>query len=269
MWRCVAAGAVLALAACSGGGPPPAERLAAAAERTVAAGSARIAVEQRFSGVGPHQSDVALTGEGVVALGERRGRLTMRVPPAAGGPGGGEYEVVFDGTVAYLRMPELGAPTPWVKVDLAALEGAEGAEQLEQVTRMDPAEALSFLRAAVEEAGTVGREDVRGTPTTRYRVTVDLSAAAAQAPPDARTFLQQQVSRLGMDTLPMDVWLDDDGRVRRQSYTIVVPGGAGQPAAPDAVSFTVDYFDFGAPVDVTPPPPEETTDVEELLQPQA
>ena len=255
-WAAVAA--LLVAAACAGGGVA-ADRLAGAAERTADAGTARVFLQQRLSGVGPQRTDVTVSGEGVISLVERRGRLTMTVGETQ------EYEVILDGGVAYLRLPELGAPTPWVRLDLELLAGVEGAEQLAQLGRVDPAEGLTFLRAALEGAQPKGSEDVRGTPTTRYQVTVDLEAAVAEAPEDSREFLSQQLQRLGTDSLPMDVWVDGDGLVRRQSYTVALPGGAAQPGAPDDVSFTIEYYDFGAAVDVTPPPADQTTDAQRLF----
>ena len=60
--------------------------------------------------------------------------------------------------------------------------------------------------------------------------------------------------------MPVQVWLDAQGRVRQitiqiqASTTASSTPGATTQATAETVSTTVDYYDFGTPVDVSSPP---------------
>jgi hypothetical protein len=65
------------------------------------------------------------------------------------------------------------------------------------------------------------------------------------------------VAQLGVRTLPVDVWLDARGLVRRLHLVI----GAEKTTIPAAMDLTVDFSAFGTPVDAAPPPDAQTLDV--------
>ena len=73
--------------------------------------------------------------------------------------------------------------------------------------------------------------------------------------------IQQLEKELGAHTLPLDLWLDDQNRVRREQVNVPtnVNGSKGQ------VGVTIDFFDFGTPVHVDAPPKSQTTDFAELM----
>jgi hypothetical protein len=159
--------------------------------------------------------------------------------------------------------PELGAPTPWVKVDLAAsgLHGGADGAQLRQFQQADPTQFLAYLRGVSDEVETLGREAVRGVGTTHYRATVDLERASREAGAftDPERF-RQLVEQLGTSTVDLDVWVDDEGRVRRQRFEQPLPEPPGA-----TVGVTLELFDYGAPVEVSAPPADQVTDLTELL----
>lgn len=267
----------MVLAACSGGGQSAVvERLAQAADRTAEAGTARIGIAQSLVRLGGQAGEVALAGEGVVDLTAKRGRLTLEVAGAGAQAGArGAYELIFDGTTVYAQLPGFDLPTPWLRIELGELPGMDAA-QLEQFAQLDPADGLRLLSAAIDEVETVGEEEIRGVTTTHHRLRLDLKRAAENAPPEAQEYLGRQVGRLGVETLPLDVWLDEEGRVRRQAYQIDLAGGGLPPpgvpsagpaagaGAPTGVRLAVDYYDFGVQVDVAAPPPDEVTSLAEL-----
>lgn len=99
----------------------------------------------------------------------------------------------------------------------------------------------------------------------------------ATGPEDkAGTEAERLRQRLG-DSLPMHLWLEDRDRIRRQWFEVSLDSGAArsnsgsqdrsrsQPPsrkAPEAkVRTTVEFSDFGAGVEVSPPPAEKTEDV--------
>ena len=98
----------------------------------------------------------------------------------------------------------------------------------------DPILALDLLRGAID-ARPSGGVQVRGVDALRYEVTVDL----------ARVDLPQAV-RLDRESLPAQVFVDEDGRARR---VVMARDLATSPSTllgrdpPPLVS--IDYFDFG------------------------
>ena len=178
--------------------------------------------------------------------------------PNLGDPAGWKIEVVQDGTVGYVRFPavsrRLPAGTSWIRADEKGVE-VDGLEltQLEQSARTDPRELLDVLRAAAGEVETVGTEELRGTETAHYRATVDpaeyeklVSAASlGESPALARQF----VSQAGAGPIPVDVWLDGDGLVRRLSLS----SSATKPGIADAgsASLSFELWDYDEVVDAS------------------
>jgi hypothetical protein len=255
--------AVLA-GACDGGGDPGA-RVADAQQATLDAGSAAFTIDQELTG---GQADGTITSSGELDFANQRGRVQVELPGLGGEQG---VETLFDGDTVYLRLPEGAAPTPWVRLDLEDAEGIPGLESLEDLTN-DPSRNLSFLEGVTGEVEEVGEEEVRGVPATHYRLTVDLQRAVEEAPEEDRAFLQQQIDTLGVTELPTEVWLDEEGRIVRQSYTLDLEQVELPSAAEGAdaqlsgqVATVIEYFDFGTEVEVEPPPAEEVTDFAELM----
>jgi hypothetical protein len=116
----------------------------------------------------------------------------------------------------------------------------------------DPRDLFDALSGVSSEVVEVGRDQVEGVPTTRYRMTVDgreLSTAMAPGGP-SRTW----------GTVGLDVWIDDDGYVRRLRSELDDPAGGTEPYA-----FEATVLSYDAPVEVVPPPPQDTVSVEDLL----
>ena len=81
------------------------------------------------------------------------------------------------------------------------------------LVRPGAATALAFLRGAVKVLP-YGGQEIRGTDTFRYSIEVDLNQAIANSPPDQRPALEAAAAAIGPVLWPVDVWLDDQGRVR-------------------------------------------------------
>jgi hypothetical protein len=273
------AAAVLALAAsaCGGSGTsssslmavdvstsasPAAEAVLHAGQKTSASESGRVSFTATFTGT----TSGTMSGAGVFA--KRQGRFTLDASGLAGSGSvlpGGKVEVVFDQLVFYAKLPpDSGLPLPpgkeWLKVDLQKLAQIQGLnlEQLTQLSQGDPSQALDFLQGASDDFHEVGSEDVRGEPTTHYAGTVDLTRVAAEAPPDVAAQYRKLLQASPTKTLPMDVWIGQDGLVHRLSF---------EQTLPDNSSMTVDeqLYDFGVNADVSPPPADQVVDLTDFL----
>ncbi len=190
-----------------------------------------------------------------------------------GVPGAGTSTVVLADTVFYIELPpavasELGGKS-WIKIDLVELGKTQGIDlnQLNSLQGNDPAAALDFLRGASEDTRKVGEEKVRGADTTHYAATLDLDKAAQSLAPDLRDDFERATAQLGTKQMPVDVWIDDDGRLRKMTYALDTSKlqGAASGGATGKVTTTVELFDFGVEVDVQEPPAEQVTDLSQLL----
>ena len=171
-------------------------------------------------------------------------------------------------------VAELGGK-PWAKLDVGALMRQLGMDvdigSLLQGQSNDPTQGLGMVRGA-DNVVKIGEEKIRDVDTTHYQVLVDLDKAITEAPtPEARDAMKKLVNLYTLRKVPVDVWLDNDGRVRRfqeslSSGVIRLPAGLQTQGDPLAghVTVTYDLYDFGRPVDVQLPPPNQVADLNQL-----
>lgn len=164
-------------------------------------------------------------------------------------------EMLYDGDVVYMRWSLPWHPGGvWVRAPLDPSQ--PDPLDLQDRAMRNPIGLLSFLTGASDDAHAVGREEMGGTATTHYEGTLDLQKVVVQAPLDRRAELQDTLNFIGQDMstkVPFGLWVDGHGLAHR--LRIDQSGG---------YSVTIDYYDFGVPVVVTPPPAEEVISPEEL-----
>ena len=268
----------LVLAACGGDTLSP-DPVAEAAGKTVQAGSSKVSFTGSMEGRGLARP-LTLHGEGAID-GTRRGRMSFdmssfarAVGGAAGSPSAWKGETVFAGTVVYMKFPFLSKTLPeakpWLKLDLAAVGKEAGIDltQFRQMGQNDPSQSLQMLRATSGDVEEVGHERVRGVETTHYRAQVDVERVAEQLPERSRAAIEASMDELeraiGTKKLPVEVWIDADGLVRRMSQRLELKRPGGEE--PLVVRYTIELYDFGSPVTVSLPAASEVTDVAELLK---
>ncbi|MFE1431896.1 hypothetical protein ACFW5G_05775 [Streptomyces griseoaurantiacus] len=258
-WR-TSAVAVLAaaLAACAGGcsgeragaeeaahGGDTITVLHGAADRLVRAGTSKAQTSMEMATGGTR---VTIRGAGVYDYRERLGRLKVLLPedPAGAREHRPITELLAPGA---LFMKNRGAGVPadkWVRVDIGTL--SDGNLVTGGVT--DPYAAAEVLRGA-RTATYLGRTEVAGTPVRHYRGTADLALAAREASGVNRGPFTAAAKGFATAEVPFDVYLDEEGRVRkiRQRFSFV----GGQAKNPVAVASTALLYDFGVGVDVRLP----------------
>lgn len=238
----------------SGGGSASASDIAGAAKKTARSGS--LEADFTIAGAGLNGSGTGVFNTGA----SRSGQLTMTVTA-----GGREIPVdtTVTGDVLYMRSPvfsqTLTGGKQWIKVDLAALAKQRGTDLSSFLNASPtPTNALAYLGGA-SDVKKVGSESVRGVKSTHYDVTVDLQRAASHARGSVRTSLERVISQSRLKTLPLDVWVDGSGYIRKVSYQ--ENGGSGQ-----AAQVTMELHDFGTAVSIKPPPSGAVVDLMKTLQ---
>lgn len=262
--------AALAFTGCSGGGASAVEVVRATPAKTATIDIARVSFTIKGD-TGPLAKGLTTTG----VFNFEKGVTKLQLDPSSLGiPGVGKIEAISTGDVLYMKLPQVQQQIPgvkeWIKLDLAAAAKQAGVDYsgLTSSNQSDPSQALQLLNGANEDMRKVGSETLHGTKTSHYRGTVELKRAIAAAPKAVRSGLETLVDKLELKNLPVDVWVDDGGRMRRQRYTIdttkLLPAGASSGGGP--TTFTYELYDFGVNADVAVPKPDQVTDMAELAR---
>lgn len=261
--------------------------VSAAAQQTADQSTGRFSLTVSASGV-TQMPDVDLTVEGAYDIPNERYEVSMDLTSmagvlgdAAGMVGDASVRVVVDGDVMYLHLGGmsdfLGLDGEWLRVDMADLAGAAGLGEAEvPADQIDPGllapgDVLGALEQMGGEVTEVGTEEVRGVSTTHYSGQIDLQKALDELTPEERDEVQGLLDFVAPDStlpaLPVDVWIDDEGFVRRVELSLSL---AELPGPADAVidgqvSVTMEFFDLGAPVDIQPPSPDQVSEFDDLF----
>jgi hypothetical protein len=240
--------------------------IAEAAAKTTAAKTARIATLVRV--VEP-EGQQRFGGQGKFDFENRAGEMTLRLIEGEPGAGGGQGKAVFVDSSVYYQLPPgaLGGDKRWIRLDLQNVADASGLDfgPLVQGSQADPTQYLLWLSALGPGITKIGEEEVRGVPTSRYRAAVDLNLLEQQAPPGKEAewaaYVQALRDRLGLAFIPVEVWVDDDGLIRRFNHEY------GFSAEGKTAVVTTEIFDFGIPVNVQAPPVDAVVTLTDLIRP--
>ena len=235
--------------------------IAEAAGKTAAQGSARVATSVTVTG--PGEAEQSFEGEGAFDFERRAGRMTIRLRS------GEEAQVVFVDSVVYYRLPAGALPggKSWLQLDLQSVADASSLDfgPLVQGSQADPFQFLLWLAALGPEVTKLGEEELRGVPTTRYRAEVVLRRLDEQAPPgkeaEWRAYVETLRGRLGVKAIPVEIWVDADGLIRRLRHELTFAAEGTSTTA------TTELYDFGVQVDVTAPPPGQVATIGDLIRP--
>ncbi|MFJ8469298.1 hypothetical protein [Streptomyces swartbergensis] len=216
-----------------------------AADRLVEAGSSKARTSMEMAAGGTR---VTIRGAGVYDYRKRMGQLRVLLPqdPAGAAERRPITELLAPGA---LFMKNRGAGVPpdkWVRVETRTLSDGN----LVTGGATDPFAAAEVLRGT-RSAEFVGRTEVAGTSVRHYRGTADLGAAAKKASEGNQESLKAAAKGFATAEVPFDVYLDDEGRIRKVRHRFSFVGG--QQKSPVAVASTTLLYDFGASVRVRLP----------------
>lgn len=177
--------------------------------------------------------------------------------------GGAPLKVLMTGDTMYMNMGSTIAQAdggkPWVSMSLSKATG--GLDFSQMSANMNPAQQLEELIAS-GDLRRVGQETVNGQQSTHYAGTVD-PATMMQSPAFVKSLgqhnaqlLATSAKKMGMTSETVDVWVNGQGMPARETFSAKADG--------QVVSGQIDLSGWGSPVDVTPPPASQTTDMTNL-----
>jgi hypothetical protein len=218
----------------------PHARLLASVPRATDARTARLSMTETISEMGT-AGTFNVTGTGVIDLARRRMMMTMQ--ERSGGESLSQELRVVGGTA-------------YVKVDGEWLSMSFG---LAETGTADPSSYLDFLQGVSDVVRVDGHDILRGDATTRYRATLNLDRALTRGGTTARqSALRRVIDQLGHINIPVTVWVDDSGRLRKMRMSIDLAALATRLGAPAGtkpkMDATIELYGFGAAVDVQVPP---------------
>ncbi len=256
---CLVLAAVLLLSLRGGDSPTggPLSPVAEAAERTAQSTGAQVVGtgEVTASGV-----SMTMGFSGAFSADGERATMTYEVRsstlPAAAAQMG-PMEMIVDEGVVYVSSPAfapvLGGKN-WMKMDFSEFAPDASASSL------DAQLLLNQLNATGPNPQVVGNERVRGTKTKRYTATIDPQLQAEQlrelGEDEAAELVEQQAT-----STTVDVWIDNDGLVRRMAMAVPFDAVGGSGAR---MQMTMDFFDFGTEPTIALPPEDQVMDASEL-----
>jgi hypothetical protein len=198
------------------------------------AGTSRVEMKLVFKG------QPRITAEGTFDYTRNRGHMVMK-PADPRYEGSFPYEGRFIGRTTYSGWMLLGKKR-WLKeTDYRAdgiykfFPGPDGPR---------PDDVLARILKSSKRVETLGEDEIRGAKSKHYRAHLDLEKLGGD----------ENYSGYPGKDLVIDVWVDDDGLVRR----LQIPFGG------DAPEYTLDFFDYGVATDIEPPSDDELVTQEEL-----
>ena len=222
----------------------------------------------RFTFTGQSQGSVAMSMSGKGLMNGETNRLSLAMSATGsttvGTQGFSLQEIVDDGDL-YLSSPELGSAfggsARWMLVKSEALGNLLQADASGGGLSASPSQQLDALKDASYQVTEIGPERVNGVRTTHYSALLDVGKIADQ--------LKDQVSgqfgdliEKSMDEVSsatVDVWIDDQGLLRRETST-------NTSSSLGTFTMTMDFSGYGVRPNIQPPPTSQVFDITPLME---
>ena len=181
------------------------------------------------------------------------GQFTYHLTDPQGAPH--QFDAVMGEEAFYFRYPQLASKMPegkeWLKI-----EGLPGQSEMSQ-TGNSPQSSLQMLSAA-GSVQRLGQAQVRGVPTTRYRVTMTAAGIIENLRSQGRDELAEAVETNQMAG-PMhgEVFIDHHKMMRRMNLTSTVIADGKNITS----EMHVDLFDFGIHPNIQLPADSQVLDL--------
>lgn len=223
-------------------------------------------VQFTFSGRG--QGPIAMSISGKGAINGETNRVLVEMTATGTTPAGTEgfsLQEVLDGDAIYLNSSLLGAAfggsKRWLLMRSEALGDLLQGDASGAGMSASPTQQLDALEDASYQVAEVGPERVNGVATTHYRALIDVRKLNEQLRDEVdgefEQLLEQSADEISSATV--DVWIDDQGLLRRETLMSVM-GSLG------SFTMTIDFGHYGSRPDIQVPPPSQVYDATPMLE---
>jgi hypothetical protein len=246
---------------------PDAEPLLAAVETSVDEGTVTVDQTLVFEGSSVIPEGTSGGGTGQASFGEDR---QMRFTVDLSAFEMGEVEMIRDGSVIYMRgqaFNDVAGEGMWLMVDIESDHPAAASFTSLASGQNDVSMGLFYLYGATGDVEVADGEPIGGQPTTHYTMRIDLESARDRIPESHAEALEDLIAGLRVSgierELDAEAWVGEDGLVQRVTYTYAL----GRQAGGGTMSTTMDFSEYGAPIELGIPAEEEVVSIEELEGP--
>ena len=185
--------------------------------------------------------------------------------------------VIYSGMTIYQRRfgqnDGSSAKRPWVVLDLqtvdpddidnSSLQVNEAQQRIQAMQVVNnPMFFLRLLRGTLTgSVREIGPDPVRDIPATHFKLNVDREKAVEDEDEEVKDAYTAMFKSMAVNpiVLPAEVWLDKDGRPLR--FKVKMTPTIRRRELMD-LTFAVELYNFGAPIDIALPGPKETVKVE-------
>ena len=209
----------------------------ASVQKTTDAKTAQLNLTATLDGFAGGQQ---VTGTGAVDFDAQKARAQIELM-------GLQLDGIVDGANVYARSSLFGDDSWYRLSDTGAASPSDGGLACVWSRLVDPAQMFQTLRDAAGSMTEVGSEKADGVDTTHY--TGNIAVPTEQGSSGAKSA-----------SVPVDVWVDGQGRIARVQSTL--SGGTDSPLSGRV---TVEFHDYGKAVSIEPPPAEQVKDLSDAL----
>jgi hypothetical protein len=238
--------------------------VAAAAEATSHSSGVRMTMTVTVAG----PAQMTMSGSGL--LNGDTNRASMQLNATGGTAGGISIDEVVDNGDLYISSPQLGGQLtalgvskPWLLIKAEVFGGLfqGGSNGVGAGMSANPAQQLDALKDASSSVTPLGRERIDGVDTTRYSAQIDIQKLTDELKSHVSGSFGDLIEKSmeQMSNQNVDVWVDDQGLIRRET-------ASSSMGALGSFSTTIDFTDYGTHPDIQVPPASEVYDVTPILQ---
>jgi hypothetical protein len=165
----------------------------------------------------------------------------------ASSTGAQAMELILVDKAMYMKSDGLGTGDTWLKIDLSDPNSLFG-----MIGKATDPEVMFKALESPKDLELLGSEDVDGTPTNHYRITMDPTQylKAMEFPAAMADMMPEE--------LVTEMWIDADNLPREFAQTLDMPAPGGGGSSASTTEGT--YSDFGADVEIEAPPADEVTE---------
>jgi hypothetical protein len=243
------------------------EDVIAAADATIAEGTVRIEQTLEFNG-----SSLIPDGTSATTTGQASFDLPRQMIQSADLTelGQGPIDMIVDDTLVYMSgsvFDQLAGEGNWLLVDLESEDPRAAPFKSLATGQNDVGIAIVYLYGMTGAAAVSEGEEINGVATTLYEGTSDLEAAQEAVPDQYRESFEVAVASLRAGGVEPEVetqaWVGDDGLVHRVRYVYAL----GPAQGGGSMETVIDFFDFGAPMELGIPSDDEVVSIDEIQAP--
>jgi hypothetical protein len=249
----VAAALGASLAACSSGGNTNGQGTAGGPTPSTAPQlAAKLVAGYRSISSAHLDLTVNLAGQSITGSGDEKvshGTLTA-LDLKESLPTGGQLEIIHVGGRTYAKLPSQLNHTgkPYVLVSSQSSDPIikQLASSLNTALSAASIKTYGLFVHAAKSVKVDGRDTVNGVGATHYTVVVDVTKL-----PNTSAFSKQALQASGIKTIPVDLWVDDQGRPVKVTEKVAVQG--------QSVNVIATIGKYNQPVTISAPPANEVS----------